>query len=71
MSTWLQGKSISRVNLSVNCNKSNSEGLIYFSGLIGWIKGIIVRILKFYKQLETWLKKKVGSIIGINNGDSF
>jgi hypothetical protein len=56
--TWLLGKSVFRVNLGVNWNKLKSTDLIGFlGGLIGWIKGLIVRILKFGRQLGTWLKK--------------
>jgi hypothetical protein len=56
--TWLLGKSVFRVNLGVNWNKLKSKDLIGFlGGLIGWIKGLIVRILKYSSQLGTWLKK--------------
>jgi hypothetical protein len=55
--TWLLGKSVFRVNLGVNWNKLKFRDLIGFlGGLIGWIKGLIVRILKFGMQLGTWLK---------------
>ena len=58
MRTWLLGKSVFRVNLGVNWNKLKSIDLIGFlGGLIWWIKGLIVRILKFGRQLGTWLKK--------------
>jgi hypothetical protein len=51
-------KSVFRVNLGVNWNKLKSKDLIGFlGGLIGWIKGLIVRILKSSRQLGTWLKK--------------
>jgi hypothetical protein len=56
--TWLQGKSVFGVNLDVNWKKLKSRDLIGFlGGLIGLIRDLIVRILKFDGLLRTWLKK--------------
>ena len=58
MTTWLQEKSVFWVNLGVNWNKLKFRDLIGFlGGLIRWIKVLIVIILKFDKQLGTWLNK--------------
>jgi hypothetical protein len=56
--TWLQEKSIFGINFGVNWNKLKSEDLIIFlGGLVGQMRGLIARILKFNGQLWTWLKK--------------
>jgi hypothetical protein len=58
LTTWLQEKSVFWVNLGVNWNKLKFRDLIGFlGGLIRWIKVLIVIILKFDKQLGTWLNK--------------
>ena len=58
MRTWLQEKSVFEINLGVNWNKLKSEDLIIFlGGLVGQMRGLIARILKFDGQLWTWLKK--------------